>query len=445
MASTTKSPAQILRERLSKLFAMLGSANAGERENARTLIDAILAKNRKSWNDLTELLQTPAAGAAGWIDEEESAAAPTDKPAGTDVKALDVVHHLLGEYLELTPHEYTAIALWVLHSHVFDQFMVTPRLALVSPVRGCGKTTVLALLALLVARGRRDDNITAAAVFRIIDRERCTVLLDEADNLGLDRNGILRSVLNSGHRRGGSLTRVEKGAPKRFRTFAPMAIAAIGILPLPIMHRSLVIHMTRATRVLRRLDENDRALDVAYSMVRAWARDVKLNPDPDLPTELRNRPADNWRVLISIADSFGRTWGVRAREAAAYFSRSHRDEDVAVVLLNDIRIAFDNHRTDRLPSAALVEELIAMDDSGWSEWTGRHDDQQPRRLSPGELARLLAPFSIRPRSIWPLRRRPGAKSSKGYLRAQFASSWSAYCDAAGTASHPRQASKLRRR
>ena len=158
--------------------------------------------------------------------------------------------------------------------------MVTPRLALMSPVRGCGKTTALALLALLTARGRKEDGITAAAIFRLVDREHCTLLLDEADNLGLDHNGILRSVLNSGHRRGGSLTRVIKDTPKKFSTFAPMAIAAIGALPLPIMHRSIVIHMSRATRTLRRFDETDPAVDVAYSMTRAWARDVQLQHRP---------------------------------------------------------------------------------------------------------------------------------------------------------------------
>jgi hypothetical protein len=131
-----------------------------------------------------------------------------------------------------------AIALWVLHTHVYNQFLVTPRLALVSPVRGCGKTTVLAFLALLAARGRKDDSISAAAIIRLVDREHCTLLCNEADNLGLGHNSILRAVLNSGHRKGGSRTLVIKDRPRKFSTFAPMAIASIGILPLPIMHRS---------------------------------------------------------------------------------------------------------------------------------------------------------------------------------------------------------------
>jgi Protein of unknown function (DUF3631) len=402
----------------------------------------LLRKNRKSWNDLTELLQAGSSDPAWNIDDD---GAVSGSSVGANISALDLVHELLEQYLELKQHEYVAVALWILHTHIYNQFLITPRLALVSPVRGCGKTTVLAFLALLTARGRKDDSISAAAIIRLVDRERCTLLCDEADNLGLGHNSILRAVLNSGHRKGGSRTLLVKDAPRRFSTFSPLAIAAIGVLPLPIMHRSVVIHMERAARVLRRFDESDPAINYAYAMVRAWARDISLNPDPDLPSELRNRPADNWRVLIAIADSFGRSWGARARKAAVDFSHAYRDEDAAVTLLQDIRAVFDSLGVDRLSSARLVAELVGMEDAGWADWRGLRDDQQPRRLSQGELARLLAPFGIRPRSIWPRRRNQDSKSRKGYLRSQFEQVWRAYCDSAGTPAHSNKSARLRRK
>lgn len=184
-----------------KLHALLGSDNAGERENARVKINEILARHRLSWNDLLELLQSEPSDtsqdAATGLGETTSA--DDVNTAGAGVNALALVHHLLEEYCELgSPHEYMATALWCLHSHVFKQFAVTPRLALTSPVRGCGKTTLLALLALLTARGRRDDSTTAAALLRLIDREQGTLLLDEADNLNLGRDSILRAVVNWG-------------------------------------------------------------------------------------------------------------------------------------------------------------------------------------------------------------------------------------------------------
>ena len=31
--------------------------------------------------------------------------------------------HLLEDYVALQPHQYVAVALWALHTHVFDRFM----------------------------------------------------------------------------------------------------------------------------------------------------------------------------------------------------------------------------------------------------------------------------------------------------------------------------------
>jgi hypothetical protein len=45
-----------------------------------------------------------------------------------------------------------------------------------------------------------------------------------------------------------------------------------------------------------------------------WARQCRLNLDPPMPEELRNRAADNWRPLLSIADACSPAWGKSARE-----------------------------------------------------------------------------------------------------------------------------------
>ena len=102
------------------------------------------------------------------------------------------------------PRKPLVIALWILHTYVFDRFSITPRLTLLSPVRGCGKTLLLLLIEMLVGEPIRTDEVTAAAIYHQLDYQpRSVLLIDEGDNLGLLNNRTLRAVFNSGHRRGG--------------------------------------------------------------------------------------------------------------------------------------------------------------------------------------------------------------------------------------------------
>jgi hypothetical protein len=364
-----------------------------------------------------------------------------------DINPLDVVHHLLQRYVALSAHQYIAAALWIMHTFVYHRFTVTPRLTLTSPVRGCGKTTLLDLLEALCVRSLKSDSITAASIYHAVDREHPTLLIDEADNLGLAVSGPLRAVLNSGHRKGGKVTRYSNGQARSFSTFSPVAVAAIGTVPLPLMHRSVVIRMERhdGRCELKRLDKDDADtkadLNIAYRMMFAWARGADLNSDP--PVQLRNRPADNWRPLIAIADAFGAAWSARAREAAIAFAGEHQDEDAAVVLLRDIRDIFDGRRVDRLPSKAIVDRLNNADDAMWSEWRGIHGNQQPRKLSQGELAKLLEPFQIRPRTIRTFSGAFGKPTAKGYYRTQFEAAWRSYCKTDVTPSQPKNIRHLR--
>jgi hypothetical protein len=82
-------------------------------------------------------------------------------------------------------------------------------------------------------------------------------------------------------------------AHPRLNCRAPVAVATIGTLPLPVMHRSIMIHMARrdGRRQLTRLDKDDADtkadLNVAYRMMLRWARDAELTSDPPMPAPLR--------------------------------------------------------------------------------------------------------------------------------------------------------------
>jgi hypothetical protein len=346
---------------------------------------------------------------------------------GSEINPLELVLRLLETHVEVTPAERMAIALWALHTHVVDRFSFTPRLALLSPVKRCGKTTVLALLETLVAEPFRTDNVTAAAIYHWLDcSPRSTLLFDEGDNLDMARNSVLRSVFNSGHRRGGNIARFVGGLAQQFPTFAPLALAAIGSLPSPLLDRSIPINMHRLTpgRILQSLDEVA-SLRAAREATVNWSAKCSLNLKPPIPPALDSRAADNWRVLFSIADDLG--YGEQARAAATELSAHRRDEDPGVVLLTGIRAVFNEQGIDRIGSAKLVNALLRQDEECWTEWRGPHDNRPARDLTQGEVARLLRPFGIIPRTVWPVHRRATDKSSRGYMKCQFEEAWRFYC------------------
>jgi hypothetical protein len=356
----------------------------------------------------------------------------------SEPNALELVLYMLQGYADMQPHEYTATALWMLHTHVFDRFMVTPRLAPLSPVRGCGKSTLLLLAERLCANPERHDNISAPAIFRLIEQAAPTLLLDEGDNLGLKLDRVIRSVLNSGHLRGGHITRVIRNVPQAFSTFAPMAIAAIGSLTLPLLHRSIVIQMHRTLRtdlktieMMNTPDETAR-LDKVHRQIVAWAQNAKLRPESPLPKVLHGRGADNWRVLIAVADSFGAPWSKMARDAAIAFAAGSSDEDACVSLLYDIRTIFRADNIDRIKSAALVRKLIEMEDGVgiWSAWRGESDDQSPHEISQGEVATLLRRFDrgLRPRPLFERgSRKTRGTAGRGYYWKQIEPWCAIYC------------------
>jgi hypothetical protein len=114
---------------------------------------------------------------------------------------LDDLCKAIGQHVVLPEGGAEAMALWALHTHVFDCFNHSPRLAITSPEKGCGKTTALDVLRELVARPLSTSNVTSSAVFRTVEIARPTLLIDEADTF-LTENEALRGILNSGSLQG---------------------------------------------------------------------------------------------------------------------------------------------------------------------------------------------------------------------------------------------------
>jgi hypothetical protein len=415
------------------MFLMMGASD-NEAEVARKKLNDILKAHGCTWNDLPEILAAADApeGTAftDTSDDGQGGEAAEQQDDAPEVNPLDLVMYLVEQHIAITREECLAVALWILHTYVYDRFRESPRLALLSPVNGCGKTTLLSLLQFLVRHGCSTANTTPAVIYYELERNPLTTwLIDEADNLDLHRqsNGVVRSVLNMGHTRGATVCRMVKGEPLKIKVFAPLAVAAIGTLPFPLLRRSITINMQRPTadQKLQRIDDTSPEWVASRHQIEIWARRCSLAPDPVIPPQLRNRAGDNWRVLLAIADDLG--YGEAARAAAVKLSANRVYIEPGVALLGDVLLVFQEKGVDRLTSKDLVAGLLGLNDGDWNEWCGPKEDQTPHRLTQSELAAMLRPFHIRPRTIWPKGSRSGSRSSRGYTKASFQRAWDSYC------------------
>jgi hypothetical protein len=175
---------------------------------------------------------------------------PSPEPWSYPVAGVALLNELtagISKYVVMETGAAEAVALWVIHAHLIDAFPISPRLAVTSPEKGCGKTTSLDMIARLVPRPLTTANTTAAAIFRTIEALKPTLLIDEADTF-LTENDEMRGVLNSGHRRSGAFVLRLVGddhEPRAFSTWAPTVIAMIGRLPDTLEDRSIPVRLRR--------------------------------------------------------------------------------------------------------------------------------------------------------------------------------------------------------
>ena len=342
---------------------------------------------------------------------------------GSDL--LDEIANALLKYVVLPDGALEAIVLWIVHAHAHDAAQVSPILAITSPEKRCGKTTLLSAIYNVCPRALPTSNITVASLFRVVEAYRPTVLIDEADTF-LSDNDALRGVLNSGHNRSQAYVLRTVGddhEPKQFATWSPKAIALIGRLRDTLADRAIAVALRRklpnesVTRF--RSDRVDDLVELQRKAARFAADNLEALRESDacVPLELHDRAADNWRPLLAIADRAGGEWPTRARQAAKLLSLGDgTDEDSArVMLLADIKAIFEQIFSERIPTKSLVTALVELEDRPWAEW--RHG----KSLTGNSLAKLLRPLDIRPKA-----ERVDGKVVKGYAKEQFSDAWNRY-------------------
>ena len=344
-------------------------------------------------------------------------------------EVLDAVSAHISRFVVLTPAQLDAVVLWVAHTHIAELYDHTPRLAVVSPEPGSGKTRLLSDIEALVRNPIPVVNPTVASLFHMISDAEVmpTILLDEADTIfGRGGSGESpRGLIDAGHRIGATYPRVTKNGTTYYEVFAPMAIAGLKTVHATIRSRSVIIRMRRRRfdQVLdraRHRDLRDTGNPLRDRLVVALDALTESLTDliPKFPDEVADRDADVWEPLLAIADAAGGAWPERARIAAVTLVTDAKDrgESDGITLLRDAKWIYDaiqkKGTTDRITSAELLAKLKDLDGSPWgrSSFTYR------------ALSDMLREFDINP----PKPLNTGDTTARGYLWEWFIDAWSRY-------------------
>ena len=366
-----------------------------------------------------------AALAQGKTDSGHAVKIVDPEPWLDPVDGLSLVNSVkatIEKYLILPPHAADAMTLWVFYAHTYTAFEVSPILALVSAEKRCGKTTTLSVLEALVPRPLMSANLTPASLFRLMDRDHPTLLIDEADTFM--KNPHMLGMINAGHGKQGAYAhRTGNSEGREYNVWGPKIIASIGNLSGTNQDRAIVINLRRKglyEKVEHWRIKCRKEHEPLKQQLKRWALDKTScfeSADPQVPEKLDDRAKDNWRPLFAIADSLGGDWPSRSRESAIVLS-ADRDEDNqsdGTQLLGDIAVIFGTLGQNHIQTETILRSLGKLVERPWREY------QHGKPITSQQLATLLRPFKIRSRDI-----RFEKEIRKGFEKADFEDAFSRY-------------------
>lgn len=344
---------------------------------------------------------------------------------------LDELHDWLRGYVSFGSRAASiAVTLWAAHTHLVAEFDSTPRLALLSPEKQCGKSRVLELLELVCAGAETLSDASAPYLYRRIGAGPVTILIDEADAIwtrkGDENAEAQRSIVNAGHRKSARVGRVEMNGKtaelRRFSVYAPAALAGVGdCLPDTIMDRAVIVRMRRRAPDETIWSYRERVVrpegEALAARLAEWATSVadKVgNPWPDMPAGVADRPADVWEPLLSVAELAGGDWPTLAAGACTEFVNGARDDtdSLGTRLLADLRRIFGDAQA--VSTDTILNELHKIDEAPWADWYGR-------KFGARDLSKMLKPYGARPKVV-----RRGEDTHRGYRAADLHDAWSRY-------------------
>jgi hypothetical protein len=217
---------------------------------------------------------------------------------------IDTVANFVGRFVFFQDETHCRlVAAWIVATYLHKRFDYLGYLFAYSPERRSGKTTLLEILSLLVYQSTGIQiSPTEAVMFRTAEGR--THLLDEVDSW---RNkDDLKDVLNAGYKKGGMVTRCDKGKagfkPTAFPIYAPRVLAGIGlsVLHATTLDRTFALPMVRQKKSEKKERSRERVIKPEAKALRqeieSWVKEHE-----NAVSDIYDKP-DEFPYLDSFSD-----------------------------------------------------------------------------------------------------------------------------------------------
>jgi hypothetical protein len=359
----------------------------------------------------------------------------------------------LADYIVLPETSLLVLSAWVIAAWLADKWDRFPHVAINSPEKRCGKSLLLELLFLIVPRPRYTTNISPAALYRVVQAERPTLLMDESQSLsrrGSEASEVIREILNAGIGKNAKVIRcggANHDQIEEFSVYSPKVFAMIGEPDGVLADRSLPVQMKRKTKDdqvqryrSRVVEEDGKKL---HAKLEKWAEDnaekVAKVYDGLEPFAIANdRMADLLTPLQAVLEVLGGDpkvmEGRRPLTLLKEYAEGLDERDKAmemqspgVRLLAACRGIFSGEADRKtyvfLPTDLLIRWLAGRREEPWY----RYNKGEP--ITREALANLLRPFGIKPS--------PNKKqTNRGYHAEDFREAWDRYLPPAAPLKNP---------
>ena len=188
----------------------------------------------------------------------------------------------------------------------------------VGGVKDSGKTKLLTLCSRIAFNAISSGNISPAVLYRLVQGIRCSLLIDETEQLSNRyRAGIFRNLLLNGYKKGQEVYRNRKTAegdwePKPFEVYSPKMLASIERLGDVLGSRCIPIMMKKGLNKEITNKEIDishpiwlQTRDLIYPFLMKNWRDIrKIYSELKNDTELMNRNWELWKPILTLGKFF---------------------------------------------------------------------------------------------------------------------------------------------